>query len=633
LARAGSKGLPGKCMRELLGRPVIAYTFDHGRASKLLTDVVFSTDSEPAKAIAREAGIEVIDRPPELASDTATVDAAARHAVEEWERRQPRGEELKGLRVRGRRVDAVVLLYGNIPVRAEGLIDRAIEHLLRTGADSVRSVAPVSKQHPDWVHRLEGDRMVQFRANSIYRRQDLEPLYYHDGAIAVVTRAALFGALETPDDHQSFLGRDRRAIVCGPEDAVDIDGAIDLYIAEAVLRRRTNCRLSIVDCRMQIAGREVGVGKSVFVIAEAGVNHNGSVETALRMVDAAAEAGADAVKFQMFRATELTTAEAAMADYQRQRCGEESQRAMLSKLELTLDDFRRIRRRCEERSILFLATPFSEGDLARLLELGAAWAPEAARGSTPSPCPLPQRGRGELGRTLKPADRGAGVAAIKIASTDLTNGPLLDAAAATGLPLIVSTGAATAEEMGASVDRLVRGGASQRLILLHCVSCYPTPIEAANLRAIAALRREFGVPVGLSDHTTSVETGGWAVAAGACVLEKHFTLDRAAAGPDHAMSLTPPQLAEYVRQVRAVGAALGDGTVGMTQIEEDVRAAARKSVVSAVAIRQGTRLARSMLTLKRPGTGIPPNDLATLLGREAATDIPSDTLLSWDMVR
>jgi sialic acid synthase SpsE/CMP-N-acetylneuraminic acid synthetase len=676
LARAGSKGLPDKCVRELLGRPVIAYTFEHARASELLTDVVFSTDSDAAKVIAREAGIGVIDRPAELATDTATVDAAARHAVEVWERRQPRGEELKGLRVRGRRVDAVVLLYGNIPVRAEGLIDRAIQHLMRTGADSVRSVAPVSKQHPDWVHRLEGDRMVQFRANSIYRRQDLEPLYYHDGAIAVVTRAALFGALETPDDHQSFLGRDRRAIVCKPENAVDIDGAIDLYIAEAVLRgnvktqkRRNaeirrhggtlprqaparrhegkprsheateaNCRLPNADCQLEseggvrIGGRVIQPGARVFVVAEAGVNHDGSVETALRMVDAAAEAGADAVKFQMFRATELTTAEAATAGYQRQRCGEESQRAMLSRLELTLDDFRRIRRRCEERSILFLATPFGEGDVQRLLEPGTPSESESPRGLPARRDCISPAAREET-RPLKEAAQGGGVAAIKIASTDLTNGPLLDAAVATGLPLIVSTGAATAEEMGASVGRLVRGGASQRLILLHCVSCYPTPIEAINLRAIAALQGEFGVPVGLSDHTTSVETGAWAVAAGACVLEKHFTLDRAAAGPDHAMSLTPEQLAEYVRKVREVEAALGDGTVGITQIEEDVRAAARKSVVSAVAIRQGTRLTRSMLTLKRPGTGIPPNDLATLLGREAATDIPSDTLLSWDMVR
>ena len=225
-ARAGSKGLPDKCILDLLGRPVITYTFDHVRASRLLTATVLTTDSAPGKSIARDAGIEVVDRPPELATDTATVDAAARHAVECWER------------AHGKTTDLVVHLYGNIPVRAEGLIDRAIEHLCSTEADSVRSVAAVSKQHPDWIHRLEGDRMVQFRPNSIYRRQDLDPLYYHDGAVAAVTRDALFAALNTPDDHQAFLGRDRRAIIQNPQDAVDIDEPIDLFLARAILQAR-----------------------------------------------------------------------------------------------------------------------------------------------------------------------------------------------------------------------------------------------------------------------------------------------------------------------------------------------------------------------------------------------------------
>jgi len=224
LARAGSKGLPGKCLRPLLGRPVISYTFDHALASHRLASVVFSTDCAEARAMARARSIEVIDRPAALATDKATVDDVARHAVEVWES------------LHQKRLDAVVLLYGNVPVRESRLIDRAIEHLERTGADSVRSVARVSKQHPDWLHRLDGDRMHQFRPNSIYRRQDLEPLYYHDGAVAAVTRAALFGALTTPDDHQSFLGTDRRAIVQEPEDAVDIDGPLDLRLAEALLR-------------------------------------------------------------------------------------------------------------------------------------------------------------------------------------------------------------------------------------------------------------------------------------------------------------------------------------------------------------------------------------------------------------
>lgn len=224
LARAGSKGLPQKCMRPLLGQPVIAYTFDHAERSRSLTAIVLTTDSEPVKVLARERGIHVVDRPPELATDSATVDAAARHAVSVWEQKH------------NTTVDAVVLLYGNVPVRAAGLIDKAIEHLCHTKADSVRSVAPVTKQHPDWVHRLDDDRMTQFRPNSIYRRQDLEPLFYHDAAVAVVTRDALFAALESPDDHQAFLGADRRAIVQDPGDTVDIDDPIDLYLAEAILR-------------------------------------------------------------------------------------------------------------------------------------------------------------------------------------------------------------------------------------------------------------------------------------------------------------------------------------------------------------------------------------------------------------
>lgn len=226
LARAGSKGLRDKCVRELLGKPLIAYTFEHAAASRLLRTTVLTTDSAPAKELAREAGIEVIDRPAELATDTATIDAAARHAVETWEARHDTA------------VDAVALLYANIPVRSDGLIDRVLKHLFDSGADSVRTVAPVSKQHPDWLHRLDGDRMTQFRSNGIHRRQDLEPLYYHDGAGLVVTRRALFAAVDTPGDGQAFLGADRRAVVQGCDEAVDIDEPVDLLVAEAVLRDR-----------------------------------------------------------------------------------------------------------------------------------------------------------------------------------------------------------------------------------------------------------------------------------------------------------------------------------------------------------------------------------------------------------
>ena len=224
LARAGSRGLPDKCVRPLLGRPLIEYTVDHALASQRLTACVLTTDSKPAQELAAERGIEVIERPPELAGDTATVDAAARHAVHAWERQHRRN------------VDVIALLYGNIPVRAAGVIDRALEHLEQTGASSVRTVVPVGRHHPDSTHRLEGDRLVPFRANSIYRRQDLDPLYYHDGAVVAVTRQALFDALKTPDDAHAFFGDDRRAIVQAQQDAVDVDEAFDLRVAEAVLR-------------------------------------------------------------------------------------------------------------------------------------------------------------------------------------------------------------------------------------------------------------------------------------------------------------------------------------------------------------------------------------------------------------
>ena len=227
LARAGSKGLRDKCVRPLLGKPMIEYTFEHALGSRRLFACVLTTDSTPAKDLARARDIEVIERPPELATDTATVDAAARHAVEVWESRHRRV------------IEAVVLLYGNIPVRARDGIDRALEHLEISGASSVRTIAPVGKHHPDWLHRLDGDRLVQYRANSIYRRQDLEPLYYHDGAVVAVTRRSLFDALEHPEDPHAFFGPDRRAVVQRVEDAVDVDERMDLFVAEAVLRART----------------------------------------------------------------------------------------------------------------------------------------------------------------------------------------------------------------------------------------------------------------------------------------------------------------------------------------------------------------------------------------------------------
>jgi N,N'-diacetyllegionaminate synthase len=345
---------------------------------------------------------------------------------------------------------------------------------------------------------------------------------------------------------------------------------------------------------VRIGEQCVGDGQRTLVIAEAGVNHDGRLDQALRLVDVAAEAGADVVKFQMFRAAELTTEAAEAAEYQK-RAGTASQREMLARLELSDTDFARIIAHCESRAIEFLATPFSGGDVERLRQLGAR--------------------------------------ALKLASTDLNNTPLLQKAAETGLPLIVSTGAAMTVEIVAAVKRLREWGAGQRLILLHCVSGYPTPLAAANLRAIQTLRTTFGAPCGFSDHTQSTQIAGWAVAAGASVLEKHFTLNRSAAGPDHAMSLDPAGLAAYVAAAREAESALGTGRLGMTDLEADVRRSARKSVVAATRIPAGATLTPEMLTVKRPAGGIPPDQLDRLIGRTVTADLTPDTVLTWDLVQ
>lgn len=578
LARAGSKGLPDKCVRSLRGQALVTFTFDHALSSTSVDKVVFSTDSTPAAALARASGIRVIDRPADLATDTASVDAVARHAVEILE-----GEGSQS-------PHAIVLLYGNIPVRAAGVIDRAVRHLLDTGADSVRTVAPLTKHHPDWTHRLEGDRLVQYRTNSVYRRQDLEPLYYHDGAVAVVTRDALFSPAALAGDRQAFWGEDRRAIVQKPNDSVDVDEEIDLHIAEAIL----GARRDVKPPRLRIGQTEVGAGRPVFLIAEAGVNHGGDVDEALRMVDAAVGAGANAVKFQMFTAADLTTGSVPAAPYQSKRLADTTQRDMLAKLQLTTADFARIARRCDDSGIVFLATPFSVTDVDRLVSMGAV--------------------------------------AIKIASPDLVDIGLLERACASGLPLIVSTGAADEEEIAAAVTRIVRSGARCRLALLHCVSVYPTAMADANLRAMDTLAQRFGTVVGYSDHTTSTSIGAMAVGAGARILEKHFTLNRAAEGPDHAMSLDPPMLAEYIQSVREAEAAMGSGSLDVNEAEQEVRRVARKSLVAVRTIAPGETIRRDMLTSKRAGGGIPPTEIYRLLGRKAVKLVEADTPLSWSVV-
>jgi N-acetylneuraminate synthase len=346
-------------------------------------------------------------------------------------------------------------------------------------------------------------------------------------------------------------------------------------------------------------------------IAEAGVNHNGSIDQALRLIDVAADAGADVVKFQTFKAEHLVTAAARKADYQATNTGEGgNQLDMLRRLELSPADHHALLARCRERGIRFMSTAFDTASLAFLATLD--------------------------------------MPAVKIPSGDITHGPMLLQAARLGRPLIVSTGMSTLSDIEAALGVIAFGLTRQgeplgrndcdsarvspagqealreRVTLLHCVTQYPAQPEAVNLRAMDTMARAFGLPVGYSDHTLGIEVSIAAVALGATVIEKHFTLDRSLPGPDHAASLQPRELEQLVAAVRVVGRALGRPLKAPAEAEMGNREVARRSIVAARPIARGEPLSADALAFKRPGTGLSPLSCWDLLGRPAARDYVTD---------
>jgi len=333
----------------------------------------------------------------------------------------------------------------------------------------------------------------------------------------------------------------------------------------------------------------------VFVIAEAGVNHDGDIDRALALCDAARAAGADAVKFQTFRAEDLVLPGAPTAAYQKRQTGEDDQFAMLRKLELSPAQHERIRDHCAAIGIEFFSTPFSLEAVDLLVALG--------------------------------------VRRMKLPSGELTHRALVERACATGLPVLLSTGMATLDEVREALGwaQGVRGSLAG-VTVLHCTSAYPAPDEALNLRAILTMREALGLPVGYSDHSLGIEAALAAVSLGATVIEKHLTLDRTLPGPDHAASLEPGEFAAMVRGIRRVTAMLGDGIKAPRPEEQDAARVARRSVVAAVDIPAGTVLRPEMLACRRPATGIAPRDWDRVVGRTARAAVPAGSVLRWEQL-
>ena len=328
------------------------------------------------------------------------------------------------------------------------------------------------------------------------------------------------------------------------------------------------------------------------VIGEIGVNHNGSLDVAKQMIDVAVSAGADAVKFQTFSAEKLATSTAEKAAYQKANDGEAgNQIEMLRRLELSKSDLKACQQYCAKSGIIFLSTPFDE-EAADLLE--------------------------EIG-----------IQGYKVSSGDLTNLPLLAHMAAKGKPMIISTGMANMSETEEAVTTIRENG-NPPLAILHCVSNYPADPKEANLRAMDTLFAAFNVPIGWSDHTLGDAVALAAIARGARILEKHYTLDVTMPGPDHKASLEPAEFADLIRKLRDVEAALGDGIKRPQPSEFDTAKVARRSIVSACDIPAGTVISEDHLICKRPGTGLAPRMIPQIVGRKAKIDIVADHVIKME---
>lgn len=345
---------------------------------------------------------------------------------------------------------------------------------------------------------------------------------------------------------------------------------------------------------IKIGSKLVGEGHPTFIIAEAGINHQGDLDKAKEMVKIAAKAGADAVKFHSYKTERVFTKQAPKAEYMKKDSQKESFFSMAKRYELSFEDYQILMNLTKKKNILFLSTPYDETGVDLLEKLGVLF--------------------------------------YKVGSSDTTNLPLLRYIAKRKKPMIVSTGMSDMQEIKEALN-VIHSTGNNKIILLQCTSNYPTALENVNLRAIKTLREKFKVPVGFSDHTLGISVDIAAVALGACVTEKHFTLDKNMEGPDHKASLEPHELKEMIRGIRDIEKAFGSPLKKVAKSEIEVKKVARKSIVADKFIPTGVKITRNMLAIKRPGTGLPSRFMKDILGKKAKSDIKKDELIKWGLFK
>jgi N-acetylneuraminate synthase/N,N'-diacetyllegionaminate synthase len=548
-ARGGSRRVPGKNLRRVAGIPLVGQAIRTARVAAMgLPDgphrVVCSTDDEAIGATARTWGGEVpFARPGELAGDDATSVDVALHALSWFE-------------AQGRRFRALALVQPTSPLTEPADLRAAVERFDRSAG---RGVVSVTVAHPAGWHvgaRPDDDDAIESTGGA-----GAELLL--TGAFYVVDPATLRQAGRFVEPGRTI------GLPVAPERSVDIDRETDFVVAEAAAAARPIRPLTL-------AGRTLGAG-ATFVIAEIGVNHDGDPGLAHRLIDAAADAGADAVKFQTFDPVALAAAGAPTAAYQR-AAGEAfaDQREMLARLALPVEVWPALQAHASERGVVFLSSPFDEASAELLDRLD--------------------------------------VAAFKVGSGELTNLPFIRRLARRGRPLLVSTGMAEMVEVAAAVDAVAAAG-DPPLALFHCVSSYPADPSTANLNAIRTLRSAFGVPTGWSDHSLGIELPIAATAIGASLVEKHLTLDREGSGPDHRASLEPDAFRAMVAGIRMVEAGLGSGEKTPAAAERAIAAVARRSLHWRRSLEAGTLVSDDDLAALRPGTGLSPALWDDVVGR------------------
>ena len=503
-ARGGSKGIPGKNIKLLAGKPLIAYSIEAASKSRLINRIFVSTDDDKIKQISKKYGAEIIKRPKEMAKDDSPTMDSIIHV-------------LNNLEKKGFVTDIVVLLQPTSPLRTHEDVDNAINLFIKNKdkCDSLVSVCEYDHS-PYWSLKVDGDFLKPNFGEEYFkmRRQELPKIYMPNGSIFISNKKSLLKS-------KSFYKGNIIPYFMKSGESIDIDTLIDFKLAE----------ITLGDKNIKLENKTVEKDQPSLIIAEAGVNHNGSLDLAKKLINAAKESGADAVKFQTFKTADLVTKNAEKAEYQKDTTTENSQYDMIKKLELSDDDFKELAKYADKKDIIFLSSPFDFESVDLLDEIS--------------------------------------VPAFKLGSGEITNFPLLEHVASKGRPVILSTGMATMDEIEEAVNFL--HNKTNDLILMHCITSYPAKIENVNLKFIETLRSTFKLPVGFSDHTLGIEMPIAAVARGCCVIEKHFTLNKNLEGPDHKASLEPSEFKKMVLSIRNVEKGIGTGIKELTPEEKEIK--------------------------------------------------------------